>query len=72
MFAIHFPGPFGGCFNKDRNGQPDMTVGAIERATLYETLEDAQLALERVKKAKCYKTNLMWQQRANSAVIAEA
>ena len=55
MYVIHFPGPFGGYFNKDRNGQPYMAVGAAERATQYETMGDAQIALERVRKHKGYK-----------------
>ena len=55
MYVIHFPGPFGGYFNKDRNGQPYMSVGAADRATHYETMEDAVVALELVRKARCYK-----------------
>ena len=42
MYVIHFPGPFGGYFNKDRNGQPYMSVGAADRATHYETMEGTQ------------------------------
>lgn len=54
-YLIHFPGPFGGYFNKDRNAQPYMAVGGADRATVYESMEDAQIALERVKKHKGYK-----------------
>ena len=54
-FLVHFPGPFGGYFNKDRNGQPYMAVGGADRATQYETREDAEIALSRVRKAKCFK-----------------